>query len=40
MDIPKNVWHGLEFLEPAVLLESKEGPFVEHEVDGILEIRK
>lgn len=40
VDIPKNVWHGLECLEPAVLLECKEGPFVEHEVDGILEIKK
>ena len=39
-DIPKNVWHGLECLEPSVLLECKEGPFVEHEVDGILEIPK
>ena len=38
VDIPKNVWHGLECLEPSVLLECKEGPFVEHEVDGILEI--
>ena len=36
----KNVWHGLECLEPSVLLECKEGPFVEHEVDGILEIKK
>ena len=40
VDIPKNVWHGLECLEPSVLLECKEGPFVEHEVDGILEIKK
>ena len=39
-DIPKNVWHGLECLEPSVLLECKEGPFVEHEADGILEIPK
>ena len=39
IDIPKNVWHGLECLEPSVLLECKEGPFVEHEVDGILEIK-
>ena len=38
VDIPKNVWHGLECLEPSVLLECKEGPFVEHEVDGILEV--
>jgi hypothetical protein len=30
VDIPKNVWHGLECLEPSVLLECKEGPFVEH----------
>ena len=37
-DIPKNVWHGVECVEPSVMLESKEGPFVEHEVDGILEI--
>ena len=40
VDIPPNVWHGLETLEPSVLLECKEGPFVEHEVDGILEIGK
>ena len=40
VDIPENVWHGLERLEPAVLLECKAGPFVEHEVDGILEIKK
>ena len=40
VDIPENVWHGLECLEPSVLLECKAGPFVEHEVDGILEIRK
>ena len=38
VDIPKNVWHGVECLEPSVLLECKAGPFVEHEVDGILEI--
>jgi cupin fold WbuC family metalloprotein len=40
MNIPKNVWHGIECLEPSVLLECKEGPFVEHEVDGILEIKQ
>ena len=38
VDIPQNVWHGVECLEPSVLLECKAGPFVEHEVDGILEI--
>ena len=39
-DIPKNVWHTVECLESAVLLECKEGPFIAHEVDGILEIKK
>ena len=39
VDIPQNVWHGLECLEPSVLLECKAGPFVEHEVDGILETK-
>ena len=39
-DIPKNTWHGIECLEPSVLLECKEGPFIEHEVDGILQIDK
>ena len=40
VDIPKNVWHSLECLEESVLLECKAGPFVEHEVDGILEIKE
>ena len=30
MDIPKNVWHTIQCIEPAVLFECKEGPFVEH----------
>ena len=39
VDIPKNVWHKLESLEPgSVIFECKEGPFVEHEEDGILEV--
>ena len=34
VDIPKNVWHKLESLEPgSVIFECKEGPFVPHEVD-------
>ena len=43
---PTFVWrrfvilHGVECLEPSVLLECKEGPFVAHEVDGILEVKK
>ena len=38
VDIPKNVWHKLESLEPgSAIFECKEGPFVPHEVEGILE---
>ena len=40
VDIPANVWHDVECLEPSVLMECKEGPFVEHEADGILDIKK
>lgn len=41
VDIPKGVWHKLENLEPgSVVFECKEGPFVPHEVDGILELKK
>lgn len=41
VDIPKNVWHTLEAIEPnSVIFECKEGPFVEHEVEGILELPK
>ena len=37
VDIPKNVWHKLESLEPgSVIFECKEGPFVEHEVEGVM----
>lgn len=40
VDIPKNVWHKLESLESgSVIFECKEGPFVEHEVDGILDVQ-
>ena len=39
VDIPKNVWHKLESLEPgSVIFECKEGPFVPHEVEGILQL--
>ncbi len=41
VDIPKNVWHDLESLEPnSCIFEAKEGPFVPHEQDGILELPK
>lgn len=39
VDIPKNVWHNLESLESgSVIFECKEGPFVSHEAEGILEL--
>ena len=41
VNIPKGVWHTIEALEPdSVIFECKEGPFVEHEVDGILNVEK
>ena len=41
VDIPKNVWHILEAMEPdSVIFECKEGPFVPHEVEGVLNIVK
>ena len=39
--IPKGVWHTIEAIEPySVIFECKEGPFVEHEKDGILNVEK
>ena len=39
VDIPKGVWHKVESLETgSVFFECKEGPFVPHEVDGILKL--
>ena len=39
VDIPKGVWHNIEAMEPnSVIFECKQGPFVEHEVEGILEV--
>lgn len=40
VNIPKNVWHTLECMESAVLFECKEGPFVPHEDEGILEVKR
>ena len=41
VNIPKGVWHKLECLEEnSVIFECKEGPFVPHEEDGILELPK
>ena len=39
VNIPKGVWHKLECIEEdSVIFECKEGPFVEHEQDGILNL--
>ena len=38
VNIPKNVWHTLEALESSMLFECKEGPFVPHEVEGVLTV--
>ena len=39
IDIPKGVWHTLESIESgSCIFECKEGPFVPHEEDGILEV--
>ena len=39
VDIPKGVWHTLESIESgSCIFECKEGPFVPHEEDGILEV--
>lgn len=41
VDIPRNTWHAVECLEPgSVIFEVKEGPFVPHEKDGILNIQQ
>lgn len=37
VDIPKNTWHTIEAMESSVIFEVKEGPFVPHEVEGILQ---
>lgn len=39
VNIPKNVWHTLQSLESnSVIFEVKEGPFVPHEEEGILNL--
>ena len=40
MNIPKGVWHKVESLESgSILFECKEGPFVPHEEEGILQLK-
>lgn len=37
VNVEKNVWYTVEALEPnSVIFECKEGPFVPHEVEGVL----
>lgn len=41
VNIKKGVWHSLEALETgSIFFECKEGPFVPHEEEGILKIKK
>ena len=41
VDIPKGVWHNVESLESgSVFFECKEGPFVPHEVEGVLRLQR
>ena len=41
VNIPMGVWHRVESLESgSCFFECKEGPFVPHEVEGILELPK
>ena len=41
VQIPANTWHSIEVLEKdTVIFEVKEGPFIPHEISGILEISK
>ena len=40
VNIPKGVWHKVESLESgSCFFECKEGPFVPHEIDGILTVQ-
>lgn len=40
VNIPKGIWHNLEAIEPdSVIFECKEGPFVPHEVEGVLRLQ-
>lgn len=41
VNIPKGVWHTIEAMEAdSMIFECKEGPFVEHEVDGMLSVNR
>ena len=39
IQIPANTWHSLEVLESeSVIFEVKEGPYIPHEMGGVLEL--
>jgi len=39
VNVEKNIWHKVEALESnSVIFECKEGPFVPHEVEGVLTV--
>lgn len=41
LQIPANTWHSLEVLESrSVIFEVKEGPYIPHEISGVLKINK
>lgn len=41
VQIPANAWHSLEVYESgSVIFEIKEGPYIPHEIGGILNIEK
>lgn len=41
VQIPANTWHSLEVYESgSVIFEVKEGPYIPHEIGGILNIEK
>lgn len=40
VNVERNVWHTVEALEPdSVIFECKDGPYVPHEVEGILTVQ-
>ena len=41
VQIPENTWHSLEVYESgSVIFEVKEGPYIPHEIGGMLKIEK
>ena len=41
IQIPANTWHSIEVLEPdTVIFEVKEGPFIPHDVGGLMDVKK